>query len=291
VTPTVPAAARDEAVDPFTVSLVTPEAVLLQFRPAGLASRMVAISLDLMIQFSVLYVLVFGLILVGGGDQAVAVVSGLVVVFLVIFGYPALLETFWDGTSVGKRAMGLRVVTTEGGPVRFRHAAIRSLLFLVDFWLPPGGLTGVSTALLTRRGQRLGDLAAGTIVVRVRRTADRVAPVWFSPPPGYEAYTATLDVTGLHTRQYQLVRRFLLRLGELAPPARSRLARRLAEGVAAATGNPVPGTVHPEVYLVCTAAAFQQRSAQSLAGFAPPPPAGGRLVGPPPPPGQFGAGR
>lgn len=284
LTPPRPAPAAG-AASPFVASVVTPEAVLLEFRPAGLASRLLALLVDLLVQFATLYVVLLGAAISGGGGETTVVVVGLVLVFLAVFGYPALFETFWDGRTPGKRALGLRVITTEGGPVRFRHAAIRALLLVVELWIPPGGLTGLTAALLTRRGQRLGDLAAGTIVVRVRRAGDRIAPVWFAPPPGHEAYARSLDVGGLGPPQYQLVRRFLLRAGELSPAARWHLARRLAEGTGRATGSPCPPGLHPEAYLLCVAAAHQQRSAAAgAAGPPPPPPTGAPLPGAPPPP-------
>lgn len=275
--------------DPFVASVVTPEAVLLELRPAGLGSRMLALGLDLLLQFGALWVLLVGWLATGQSSETAAVVASLVIVFLITFGYPVVMETLW-GRSLGKLALGLRVITTEGGPVRFRHAAIRSLLFVVDFWIPPGGLTGVTCVLVTRRSQRLGDLAAGTIVVRSGRRAERTVPVWFTPPPGHEAYARHLDVSPLRPRQYQLVRRFLLRTAELSPSARWELANRLAAGVAVATGGTVPTGMHPETYLRCVVAAHQQRGTPGPSLASPPPPPTGRpLTGPgapPPPPGS-----
>lgn len=289
------------ARDPFVTSVVTPEAVLLQFRTAGLGSRMMALALDLMVQVGLLVVMFVVLGFAGGGSATVAVVVATLSVFLVLFGYPALLESLWDGRTLGKRALGLRVVTTEGGPVRFRHAAIRAVFYLLDLWIPPGGLTGLTAALLTRRGQRVGDLAAGTIVVRVRGASDRAAPVTFHPPLGHEHDALHLDVTGLRPRQYQLVRRFLLRVTELSPEARYRLADQLARGVAASIASPVPPGVHPETYLVCVAFAHQRRGAlleprsgqpPPPAPSDPPPPPVGRPVDlPPPSRGHAGAPR
>jgi uncharacterized RDD family membrane protein YckC len=280
----------EPAADPFVTSVVTPEAVLLQFRPAGLGSRMLAITLDLLIQLVLLLAVSLAvLVATGGAGGTAAVIIVTLALFLIIFGYPVAVETLWDGRSVGKRALGLRVITTEGGPVRFRHAAIRALLFTVDAWIPPGGITGLTAALLTRRGQRLGDLAAGTIVVRVRGAADRIEPVWFAPPVGHEGYVAHLDVSGLTARQYQLVRRFLLRSTELSPPARWRVASRLASGTAAAVTGAVPSGMHPETYLLCVVAAYQARAggtAGSGTAHGPPPPRGPAAGGEPPPAGR-----
>ena len=85
------------------------------------------------------------------------------------------------------------------------------MLELVDFFIPPGGLVACVSVLLTRDDQRLGDLAAGTIVVHERTATPTAAPVWFPPPWGYEAYTATLDVAGLDAEA--------VRAGALVPVA------------------------------------------------------------------------
>ncbi len=217
--------------------IVTPEAVVLEMRLATLGSRVLAILLDLSIQLSALFLLLLGLAGVTAATSAslptwIGVVIVTFLVFFVIFGYPAILETIWNGKTVGKRVLGIRVVTTSGAPIRFRHAAIRAALELVDFFIPPGGLVACVSVLLTRDDQRLGDLAAGTIVVHERTATPTAAPVWFPPPWGYEAYTATLDVSGLDAEAYELVRSFLLRAHTLTPGARLMIAGRLARPIA-----------------------------------------------------------
>src|SRR4051795_10017584 len=146
--------------------LVTPEAVVLQFDTAGLGSRFLARSLDTVVQLAAL----LGLTMLaaaadsGGGGSTALGIFFLIAVFAVIFVYPALLETLWRGRTLGKAATGLRVVTREGAPIRFRHAAIRSALFVVDGLLL-GPSIGVLALLLSRDNQRVGDVVAGTLVV------------------------------------------------------------------------------------------------------------------------------
>ena len=198
---------------------------MLELRLATLGSRVLAILLDLSIQLTGLALLLLGLAGVSAATSAslpgwVAAVIVTFLVFLVIFGYPAILETVWNGKTVGKRVLGIRVVTTEGAPIRFRQAAIRAALELVDFFIPPGGLVACVSVLLTRDDQRLGDLAAGTFVVHERTANASASPVWFPPPWGYESYAATLDVAALDAEDYELVRSFLLR-GELAHTGRA----------------------------------------------------------------------
>jgi uncharacterized RDD family membrane protein YckC len=265
--------------------VVTPEAVLLEFENAGVGSRVVAEILDLLVQLAALVAvsLVASLAATGGLDlgQTAAIVSTLVLTFLILVGYPVAMETLWNGRTLGKAAMGLRVVTSEGGPIRFRHAAIRGIFGLVEIWIFLGSIA-VVTILCTRRDQRLGDLVAGTIVLRERSAAVPGVAVRFPTPPGYEAYVATLDVTPLTAEQYSIIRSFLVRVVRLSGPARAGLAVRLANPTAVAMHHDPPPQVNAELFLVCVAAAFQQRHGGPLPP--PPPPVGGMPGVPPPPP-------
>jgi uncharacterized RDD family membrane protein YckC len=240
--------------------VVTPEAVVLEFETASVASRSLAQALDLIVRFGMLY----GLLIVAGLFGATvgttpAIVLIFVGIFLLLFGYPALLEVRWNGQTVGKRAFGLRVVTVEGSPVRFRHAAIRSLLSIVDFFLPPVGVSATCVALLNRRNQRLGDIFAGTIVLRERTGAAFPNPVSFPPLLGYEVYARSLDVGGLTPDQYAVIRSFLIRVNALTPAARAHLATPLANAAALAMRHTPPAAVSPETFLVSVAAAYQLR--------------------------------
>jgi uncharacterized RDD family membrane protein YckC len=240
--------------------VVTPDAVVLEFEMATVASRSLAQLLDLGVRFGLLY----GLAIVAGAFGAIAgttpaIIIVIVGIFFILFGYPALLEARWNGQTLGKRAFGLRVVTIEGAPVRFRHAAIRSLMQVVDFLLPPVGVSATFVALLTRNNQRLGDLFAGTIVLRERTGAAFPIPVSFPPMYGYEQYARSLDVGGVTPEQYATIRSFLLRVGTLTPRARVNIGTRLANSVAMSMHHTPPVQVTPETFLVSVAAAYQLR--------------------------------
>lgn len=243
------------------MGIVTPEAVLLEFSEAGLGSRSLAFLVDLAIRGVLLYVVI--LTLGAGGivlDDTAAVVLLIAATFSVLLVYPVVCETIWNGRSPGKMALGLRVVTVEGAPVRFRHAAIRSALGIVDF-LAGAGAVAILSALATRQSQRLGDLAAGTIVIRERHAAAFSNPIVFRPPPGWEAYAASLDVGRINDEGYTLVRSFLLRVREFRHEARVARAAELAARVARAIGTTVPAHVDPESFLIAVAAAYQDRNA------------------------------
>ncbi|MGH9188472.1 MAG: RDD family protein [Acidimicrobiales bacterium] len=250
---------------PFVDPLVTPEAVPLDLEPAGIGSRFLALGIDWAVQAAVALALVLGMSVFlddssGGAGLAVLLVLG----SLVVFGYPAILETLWRGRTLGKAALGLRVVTVEGGQVRLRHALIRAAFGIIDFVFTTGG-AAVICALATRRSQRLGDLAAGTLVLRERSGMRAPTAVRFTPPPGAEDYVAGLDVAGLGNDHYLAVRAFLLRAPALRPEVRYRLAVTLANPISARVRPPPPPGIHPETFLAAVAAAYQARSSGSAA--------------------------
>src|SRR4051812_2522377 len=214
-------------------TLVTPEAVVLQFETAGLGSRMLARVLDSLIQVAGLFAILLVVVIVnrlGVGSTPLTILM-LFSVFAVIFLYPVLFETLWRGRTPGKAVFGLRVVTREGAPVRFRHAAIRSGLWVVDGLLFSGAVAVISI-LATRDNVRLGDIAAGTLVVRERTGARAPAAVAFTVPYGCEAYVASLDVSGITPADYEAVRALLLRAASLPPQVRWQLASQLGGHVA-----------------------------------------------------------
>ena len=183
--------------------MVTPEAVALEFRTANLGSRILAYLIDMVVVVAGILAGAFAVTLLGeASDVVVPDWVALTIVLVLIpgwwLGYFIAFETLWRGRTLGKAALGLRVVTKEGAPVRFRHAAIRALLGLVDFFVL-SGFFAVVFILFTRDNQRLGDLVAGTLVLRERSALAAPAPVSFAPPPGLEHYTATLDPSGVGT--------------------------------------------------------------------------------------------
>jgi uncharacterized RDD family membrane protein YckC len=253
--------------------MVTPEAVALEFRTANLGSRILAYLIDMVVVVAGTVAGLFAVALLGQASDVVVpdwVALTIVLVLLPAWwlGYFIAFETLWRGRTLGKAALGLRVVTKEGAPVRFRHAAVRGLLGLVDF-LILGGFLAVVFILFSRDNQRLGDMVAGTLVLRERSALATPAPVSFAPPPGLEHYTATLDPSGVGTEEYQAVRTFLLRAASLPPGPRSALALQLANPLAARLRPPPPAGISPELYLHCVAAAYQQR--QRLAASPTPP--------------------
>jgi len=167
----------------------TPERVSFDYQVAGLGTRAIAQLLDLLVIFGILVALVFA----AGGAAVVTqneILPDLILIigpFVIIFGYFWISEALWSGQTLGKKAFRLRAVGDRGEPLTFMQAGIRNIVRLVDF-LPYGYGVGVVVLFINGKGKRLGDLAAGTIVVK---DSDHVwlwqlpgaRPQEFMPPP------------------------------------------------------------------------------------------------------------
>jgi uncharacterized RDD family membrane protein YckC len=233
--------------------------VVLDVERAGVASRLLAMALDLLAVGFVMVMLatLAAAVLADRLDSIAGAIAAILLSLGIYFAWFCLFETILQRTP-GKAALGLRVVSADGTPVRFQQAFLRTVLGLVDFFLVPIGFVAVITVLLSPRDQRLGDLAAGTLVVRERTVSGLLAPAVFPPPWGYEGYVASLDLGGMTSDQYGLVRNFLLRAHHLSPGARAHLAVRLANPLSQLLRHKPPSNLHPELFLVCVAAAWQR---------------------------------
>lgn len=152
------------------VAAETPEGILLELRPAGVCARLCAFAIDGIIRLSVIYAAAVGLVFLGG----VGVAFWLVLVFALEWLYPVAFELLPAGATPGKRVFALRVVMDNGLPLTAAAALTRNLLRAADF-LPFGyGFAAVSM-LLRRDCKRLGDIAAGTLVVHQPRADSRIS--------------------------------------------------------------------------------------------------------------------
>ena len=256
--------------------IVTPEAVPLDFEDAGVGTRAAALLIDWSLQATAVFLLALAATFVFGlGGAAVGEVAAIIVAllgtFLIVFGYPIGFEVAWRGRTPGKAALGLRVVTLEGAPVGFRHAAIRAALGLVDF-AATSGFAAVLTVLLSRRSQRIGDHVAGTVVVRERVADGPADALTFTVPHGWEAYADTIDVSGLGSGDYRTLRAFLQRVPSLPPARVAALGERLAAVVADRLAHTRPPGIDAVTFLTCVAARVQQRGTPAAS---PPPPVSG----------------
>ncbi|WP_245736575.1 RDD family protein [Micromonospora pattaloongensis] len=293
---------RPGPAPPAEPRLVSGEAVELDVRVARVGSRALALMIDIVVQAAIALVLFAAATLVidpvrprtDAAVQGALITVGMV---LVLVGYPVCAETLSRGRTLGKLALGLRVVRDDGGPIGFRHALTRALVSVAVEWpglvLPPlTWVASLATMLGHPRGKRLGDVAAGTIVIHERTPAGWG---WIpGMPPPLVQWARTLDLTGLDDDLALAVRHFLARGHELAEPARSRLGHALAAEVAAATTPPPPPGVPGWAYLAAVLAERHRRAAQRLArvraatatlwpGLVSPPPDPARAAAPAPP--------
>src|SRR5205085_6016630 len=146
--------------------VATPERVSFDYQVAGLGTRGIAQILDLLILAAVLMAVYFVAIFEGAAGQGtLAYLIAIIGSFVVIFGYHWACEAFWAGQTIGKKVFRLRAVGDRGEPMTFMQAGIRNVIRIVDF-LPYGYGVGMVVLFVNGKGKRLGDLAAGTIVVK-----------------------------------------------------------------------------------------------------------------------------
>jgi hypothetical protein len=190
------------------------------------------------------------------------------------------METLTRGKTVGKYALGLRVVRDDGGPVRFRHAFVRALAgFVVDFF-GTSGVVGFTTAMLSGRGKRVGDMLAGTVVVRERapQAADPLPDI----PPQLASWASMAELSRVPDDLALSARSFLSRYAELQPSAREALGGRLAGTMAQYVSPPPPPGTPAWGYL---AAVLGERSRRAFGRPQPTAPQQ-QPYQPPPPPQQ-----
>jgi uncharacterized RDD family membrane protein YckC len=227
------------------ITIATPEGLDVDLVLAGLGSRFVARLVDSLVQFgTILALLIVSAVLHTGWIDAVLIVSD----FVMLFAYDVVFEVFGSGRTPGKRAAGLRVVRSGGQPVGFWASAIRNVLRLVDF-LPSLYLVGTISIVVSRHNQRLGDLAAGTLVVRERDGRPQAAgwASWSRPTVPLDA-VAGWDVSAVSPAEIAAIRAFLDRRLTLPPDARARLGYDLALRLGAKVSG-IPAGAHPEYVL------------------------------------------
>jgi uncharacterized RDD family membrane protein YckC len=241
--------------------LVSGEAVLLEVRLARFPSRALARLLDTAIQIGLLIAITFFLAASDVGDSDAAAAISLVLLVAVIVGYPLLFESFTAGRTPGKMAMGLRAVRDDGGALRVRHSLVRALVGVVEIWLCLG-VIAILTSLVSTRSKRLGDLAAGTVVVR-DRVPEQAAPI-LAMPPQLAAWAAGLELSRLPDPLALATRQMLGRAATLAPVARQQMAQRMAYDVAQLVSPPPPVGCPPELYLAAVLAERRRREIARL---------------------------
>ena len=254
--------------------VVTGDAVVLDVQIAQLPVRAVGALIDIIVIF-VGYVL--GLMLWAATltqfDTALSTAVLILFTALVIIGYPLVCETATRGRSVGKIVMGLRVVSDDGGPERFRQVLFRALASVVEIWMLAGS-PAIICSILSSKAKRIGDVFAGTVVVSER--GPRLGPPPAMPPP-LAWWASSLQLSGLSAGQAEVARQFLSRAQQLDPQLRQQMAYRIAGDVVARIAPPPPPGAPPQLVLAAVLAERHRRElarlrpAMSAAGFPGPP--------------------
>ncbi|QGV82770.1 RDD family protein [Streptomyces ficellus] len=245
---------------------MTGDAVVLGLRPARLPSRALALVVDLVVVWTAYLLVSIGLgVATASLDEAAVMAVSIATFLLVLVGAPIAVETLTRGRSLGKLACGLRVVRDDGGPIRFRHALVRGAMGVVEI-LMTFGVVACIASLVSARGRRIGDVFAGTLVVRERVPSARVTAVP-PPPPWLVGRFARLDLSGVPEDLWLAIRQYLTRMGQLDAAVGRALAERLADDLVARTGAPPPPGVPAAAYLAAVVNERQARDARRA--FAP----------------------
>ncbi len=220
-----------------TLRVKTPESIAFSYELAGLGSRFLAVAIDVALQTLVMIGIIWGVVYAGTHmsaaamrdasragkfEESLAIAFIITIIFVIYFGYFIIFETFWNGQTPGKKLMGLRVVRDGGYPADFASIAIRNVIRVGE---AVAGLYAISAvvALMSPENKRLGDMAAGTLVVRDTAAA-KLAAILDEPPDAARPIMLTAE-------ERSLIDLFVVRRQGMAPENRAVMAARIAQRV------------------------------------------------------------
>jgi uncharacterized RDD family membrane protein YckC len=255
------------------LSIDTPELVSIELPLAGIGSRFIAVLVDTVIWFVALLVIILLISFVGPAIAAFNRLSYQWTVALVIFliflfnwGYFTLFEAFWNGRTPGKKIAKIRVIQKSGRPIGLFESMARNFIRYIDQF-PSFYVVGVITMFVTKQHQRLGDLAAGTLVVQDR---EQEAPLWgesgsrtftaasFTPQqapsePHTRVVLPAAGIAKLSSSDLEVLEGFFARRLDMPLDVRQKLAERISAALIAKSGLEVPEGVSIETFLEATA--------------------------------------
>jgi uncharacterized RDD family membrane protein YckC len=251
------------------LSIETPELVAIDMPVAGIGSRFAALLVDYLIWTVVIVGIVILMALVDPSLQHFSQLGAkwetaisIFIPFMLFWGYFTLFEAFWDGRTPGKRIAGIRVIQRSGRGIGLFESMTRNLLRIVDQF-PFIYAVGVISIFLTREHQRLGDLAAGTLVVHDRENPDGLSSTsssrtftagMFDQQAVPQSRAASVDVAavkvqGLGAADLEVLEGFFARRLDFSLETRALLAQRIADGIRAKSGLEAPAGVSTEIFL------------------------------------------
>jgi len=228
-------------------AIITGEAVVLQLRPASFAARSLGAVIDVLLT---VFLVILALWIIGSVpallDPAAAKALTLVTLVFLLVVVPVGVETLTRGKSLGKLAMGLRVVRDDGGSIRFRQALIRGLVGIFEIYLTLGSVAFLAS-LFNERSKRLGDMMAGTYAIRER--APKIVPLQVHTPPELAGWASLVDIGRLPDPLARRIWVFLRQGASMAPASRQALGVSLATEASAFVAPLPPAGTPPEVFL------------------------------------------
>jgi Predicted membrane protein/domain len=242
--------------------LMTGEAVAIDVRPAGFILRAAGAAIDWLVYIGLLIgILVLTQVTLAKvvDPAAMAAISVVALVFSIVIA-PIAVEVATHGRSLGKLAVGARIVRDDGGAESLRHAFVRALIGVFEIYFTFGGLAAL-VALLSPRSKRLGDLLAGTYSQHERVASASAPPLGL--PPALASWATIADVAKLPDQLARRIAQFLAQLTALTPTARAGLGAQLA-AEAAPYVSPLPNA-DPVTFLVAVAAVRRERDGTALA--------------------------
>jgi uncharacterized RDD family membrane protein YckC len=271
---------NSDQINPDQLNIDTPELVAIEMPLAGIGSRFIALLVDYLIWGVAFLVLGLLSLFLLPGIKAFSRISGqwaaalfIFVVFLFNWGYFTLFEAFWNGRTPGKRLAHIRVIQRSGRAIGLFESMARNLVRYID-QIPFFYLVGFIAMFVTRQHQRLGDLAAGTLVVR---DCEQEEPLWgnsgartftaqiFAPSaPRPEPHTAfSLPAAGiakLSTADLEVLEGFFARRLDMPLTTRHALAERMAAALQAKSGLEQPAGASVETFLEATASQLRDQA-------------------------------
>jgi uncharacterized RDD family membrane protein YckC len=268
------------AMEPIAdqLNIDTPELVSIEFPLAGIGSRFIAILVDHLILGAAVIALIFlaafilpALNLMGPKSASWGIGIFLLILFLLFWGYFALSEAFNNGRTLGKRVAKIRVIHQSGRGINFAEALARNLVRVIDY-LPGFYGIGIAAMFMSRQSQRLGDMVAGTLVVREREveapmwgestsrtlTAAALAPNSPIPPPHLRVALPAPALAKLTPADLEVLESFFSRRLDMDLTTRSMLAGRISSALCAKSGLTIPPEISVETFLEAVAHQFRE---------------------------------
>jgi uncharacterized RDD family membrane protein YckC len=262
------------SIDSDQLNIDTPELVEIEMPLAGIGSRFIALLVDMLIWMAGLFVLGIATAIFGASIGAFSKISAqwaeaivIFILFLLFWGYFTLFEAFWNGRTPGKRVARIRVIQRSGRAIGLFESMARNLVRYIDMQPFPLYAVGVIAIFSTRQHQRLGDLVAGTLVVRDRVleepawgeagartfTASAFAPREAAPEPHLAYALPATGIAKLTSIDLEVLEGFFARRLDMSLPTRAALGERIAAAIRAKSGLEQPDGASVETFLEATA--------------------------------------